>query len=202
MNTSKNNPCNRQKAAIALGSNIDSPAPLGDRASHLAAARLAIGALPGTTLLASSREFETAPVVADGSDPAAQGPYLNAAVTVETSLSPLALLNRLLEIERTRGRDRTQEERWGPRTLDLDLILYGDRVVNEPGLQLPHPRMHERRFVLEPLAEVAGEWKVAGREATVSDLLIALRGTPLGGPAQIEFKPPEPQEKTPGSHQG
>ncbi|MFT5424205.1 MAG: 2-amino-4-hydroxy-6-hydroxymethyldihydropteridine diphosphokinase [Phycisphaerales bacterium] len=187
MNTSKNNPCNRQKAAIALGSNLDSA--LGDRASHLAAARVAIGELPGTTLLAVSKDFETDPVVAEGADPAGQGKFLNAAVTVETSLAPMELLTRLLQIERTRGRDREREERWGPRTLDLDLILFGDRTIDEPGLQLPHPRMHERLFVLDPLAEVAGDWKVAGREATVGEVLAGLRPEQPEASMQIEGKP-------------
>jgi len=171
VNRAVNNPCNRQKAAIALGSNVDSTQ--GDRASHLAFARDRIAHLPGTTLLAASRDYETAPVGhTPGQDPG--GPYLNAAVTIETSLPPRALLDHLLEIERDRGRDREREQRWGPRTLDLDLILYADLVIDEPGLQIPHPRLGERLFVLEPLAEIAGEWVVPGRDASVSDVFRAL----------------------------
>ena len=112
---------------------------------------------------------ETAPV---GGVP--QGLYLNAAATLRTGLSPRELLDGLLAIERAHGRDRLTEARWGPRTLDLDLILYGDLIINEPGLVLPHPRMHERSFVLEPLAEIAPGWVVPGRGRTVSDLLAGL----------------------------
>ncbi|MFG0306370.1 MAG: 2-amino-4-hydroxy-6-hydroxymethyldihydropteridine diphosphokinase [Phycisphaerales bacterium JB040] len=175
MNRAINNPCNRQKAAVALGSNVDSER--GDRAAHLAFARDRIARLPGTTLLAASRDYETAPVgLAPGQDTG--GPYLNAAVTLETSLSPRQLLDRLLEIERDRGRDRDREERWGPRTLDLDLILYADRVIDEPGLQVPHPRLGERLFVLEPLAEIAPGWTVPLKDATVAELLDARRSAP------------------------
>jgi len=84
-----------------------------------------------------------------------QGPYLNAAALIETSLSPRELLGQLLRIERAAGRDRAKEQRWGPRTLDLDLIFFADRIISEPDLKVPHPLMHERMFVLEPLAEIA-----------------------------------------------
>ncbi len=81
--------------------------------------------------------------------------FVNAVAELETDLSARDLLERLLEIERELGRDRTREERWGPRTIDLDLLLYGDEVIDEPGLTVPHPRLAERRFVLEPLHELA-----------------------------------------------
>src|SRR5690606_2631377 len=93
--------------------------------------------------------------------PVPQGPYLNACIGVETSLSPRALLELGLAIERDHGRERTI--RWGPRTLDIDLLLYGTDHVDEDGLIVPHPRMAERAFVLVPLAEIAPELEVDGR---------------------------------------
>lgn len=168
--------CNRQLVAVALGSNLDSE--LGDRASHLDFARAQLATLPGTTLLAVSKDYETAPVGrTPGQD--AGGPYLNAAVTLETNLAPRPLLEALLDIERQRGRDRDAEQRWGPRTLDLDLLLYGDLVIDTPGLEVPHPRLHERRFVLEPLAEVASNWAVPSHDCTIGNLLCAVDATPV-----------------------
>lgn len=146
-------------AYVALGSN------LGDRAAHLAAAAAALAALPGTRLLAVSATFETAPV-----GPAGQQNYFNAAAALSTSLAPLDLLDRLLAIEQANGRVR--RERWGPRTLDLDLLLHGDSVLDDPRLTLPHPRMLERAFVLAPLADLAPSVVLAGR--TVSAHLAAL----------------------------
>ncbi len=110
---------------------------------------------------------ETAPVgVVD------QPPFLNTAASLETTLGPRELLDRLLAVERELGRVRTSE-RWGPRTLDLDLLLYGDAVHDEPGLTVPHPRLHERRFVLEPLSELAPDLVVPGC-GRVKALLAAL----------------------------
>ncbi len=152
-------------ACIALGSN------LGDRHAHIRAALDALAALPRTTLLAASSIHETDPV-----GPVTQGRFLNAAAAIDTSLPPRELLDRLLAIEQSRGRDRSAEQRWGPRTLDLDLLLYGSLVINEPGLVIPHPRLHERRFVLEPLAEIAAETLVPGY-STVSQILKRLRST-------------------------
>ena len=133
-------------ACIALGSN------LGDRAAHIAAAITALRREPGIEVVAVSAIYETDPV-----GPRPQGPYLNAAVRVETALRPSELLDRLLRIEASEGRRRSRES-CAPRTLDLDLLLYGDRRVDEPGLVVPHPRLHERAFVLEPLCDVAPEW--------------------------------------------
>jgi 2-amino-4-hydroxy-6-hydroxymethyldihydropteridine diphosphokinase len=100
-----------------------------------------------------------------------QPPFLNGAVALETSLSPRELLEALLRVERELGRVRT--ERWGPRTIDLDLLVYGEEVVDEPGLRIPHPRLHERRFALEPLAELEPELRIPG-VGPVSDLLAAI----------------------------
>jgi len=132
----------RDTAFVALGSN------LGDRASYLARAREAIAAIPRSRLLAVSSIEETLPI-----GPGGQGNYLNQMVALETELSPRELLIALQEIERAAGRARGV--RWGPRTLALDIVLYGDETVDEPGLAIPHPRAHERAFVLEPLLEIA-----------------------------------------------
>jgi len=133
-------------AYLALGSN------LGDRAATLQSAISELDADPEIDVLRVSAFIETQPV-----GPPGQGAYLNAAAAVDTTLSPRTLLDRLLEIERRHGRDRSMEPRWGPRMLDLDLLLFGDRIIDEPGLRVPHPRMHERSFVLRPLAEIASD---------------------------------------------
>jgi 2-amino-4-hydroxy-6-hydroxymethyldihydropteridine diphosphokinase len=126
------------RAAVGLGSN------LGDRRSHIDAALSAIARLG--RLVAVSSIYETAPV--GGPE---QGPYLNAVAVIDTDLAPIALLTCLRHVEQQQGRER--RERWGPRTLDLDVLLYGHETVAMQGLTVPHPRMGERRFVLEPLVE-------------------------------------------------
>lgn len=126
------------RAFLALGSN------LGDRLGHL---RRAVAALPD--VVAVSPLYETDPV----GGPDGQGPYLNAVVELETELSPRALLELGQGLERAAGRVRG--ERWGPRTLDVDVLLVGDLVVDEPDLQVPHPLMWNRDFVLVPLRDVA-----------------------------------------------
>lgn len=138
-------------ACIGLGAN------LGDAAGTLRAAFAAIGQLPGTALVAASPLYVTA---AWGVE--AQPDFINAAARVDTTLAAPALLDALLEIERQFGRDRSREQRWGPRTLDLDLLLYGEDVIELPGLQVPHPRLHERAFALVPLADIAPELRIAG----------------------------------------
>ena len=125
--------------AVGLGSNV------GDRRSHL---RAAVACLADHgSVLAVSALFATAPV--GGPD---QGPFLNAVAVVDTDLEPRPFLDALLSIERRLGRVRS--ERWGPRTIDLDLLIYDDRQIEEPGLTVPHPRLVERRFVLYPLLTV------------------------------------------------
>jgi 2-amino-4-hydroxy-6-hydroxymethyldihydropteridine diphosphokinase len=148
------------KAFVGIGSN------LGDREEHLRRAVELLAAEDAISVLASSRLRETEPV-----GPVAQGLFLNGAVHVETELAPRELLERLLAIEERLGRMR--RERFGPRTIDLDLLVYEDAVVDEPGLTLPHPLLHERRFALEPLAELAPDLEIPGR-GSVSALLSKL----------------------------
>jgi len=148
------------RAALGLGGN------LGDRRAHLDSAIAALR--EHMEVLAVSRFHETEPV----GGPSGQGRYLNAVVLVETELSPRALLALARSIEAAAGRVR--RERHGPRTLDIDVLLYGDRVLREQGLTIPHPRMTRRRFVLEPLAEVAPDWAVPGCDRNVEELLADL----------------------------
>jgi 2-amino-4-hydroxy-6-hydroxymethyldihydropteridine diphosphokinase len=147
-------------AYVGIGAN------LGPREETLRRAVELVGGADGVEVVAVSELRETDPVgVVD------QPPFLNGAVSVETTRSPRALLDLLLEIERSLGRVRA--ERWGPRVVDLDLLVYGNGVVDEPGLRVPHPRLHERRFALEPLKDLNPELKIPGR-GTVSALLAAL----------------------------
>jgi len=150
------------RAAIALGSN------LGDRAAHLDFAVSLLHRLLDNLRISSYHE--TTPVEMPDESEA----FLNAAVVGDTSVGPRPLLEALLAIERDRGRERPFSH--APRTLDLDLILYDERTIDEPGLIVPHPRFRERRFVLEPLAEIAGAWRdpVTGRSiAELLDRLVA-----------------------------
>jgi len=117
--------------------------------------------------------LETEALVMPGQAPGS--PYLNGACVVETAFSPRQVLILCLEIERSRGRDRHAEGRWGARTLDMDVLLFGDQVIHEAGLDVPHPRMLERLFVLEPVAEIAGDWVVPGTAKSIKAHLDALR---------------------------
>ena len=142
-------------AYVGLGSN------LGDREQTI---RAAIAAVQGVVAVSELRETDPVGVTE-------QPTFLNGAIAVETELSPRELLQSLLAVERELGRERG--ERWGPRTIDLDLLLYGTETVDEPGLTVPHPHLHERRFALEPLAELDPELVVPGR-GRVDELLAKL----------------------------
>ena len=139
------------RAFVGLGGN------LGDVAEAFASALARMDALPGTQLLRASRRYR-----APAWGLAAQPDFLNAVAMLETRLPARDLLGRLFEIERAHGRDRAGETRWGPRTLDLDLLLYGDAVIDEPGLRVPHPHLHERAFALRPLLEIAPRVSIPG----------------------------------------
>jgi 2-amino-4-hydroxy-6-hydroxymethyldihydropteridine diphosphokinase len=143
-------------AYIGLGSN------LGDRRAMIA------GALERLSPRRVSRIIETEPW-----GRADQPRFLNAVAEIETELEPGELLDRLLDVERSLGRVR--REPWGPRTIDLDLLLYGDRRVASDSLSVPHPRLHQRRFVLEGLAELCPDCKVPGLDRTVRQLLEEVR---------------------------
>ena len=150
------------RAYVGVGAN------LGDRAGAIRRAIELLAAAPGVEVVAVSTLRETEPW-----GPVEQPPYLNGAVALDTDLGPRALLDLLLDVERRLGRDRATEERWGPRTLDLDLLVQGDLVRDEPGLTLPHPLLHERRFALEPLADLDPCLVVPGH-GTVGALLAGL----------------------------
>jgi 2-amino-4-hydroxy-6-hydroxymethyldihydropteridine diphosphokinase len=137
-------------AYLGLGSNVGDRLPMLQRAVDLLASR------DGIRVTGSSRVYETDPV---GGPP--QPEYLNAVLRIETTLEPYGLLDACREVENTLGRERL--ERWGPRTIDVDILTFGDREIDEPDLQVPHPRMHERGFVLVPLLELAAEPPLPGR---------------------------------------
>ncbi len=160
------------RAFVGLGSN------LGDRERTIGRAVELLAGTPGVDLVAVSHLRETEPW-----GPVEQPAYLNGAVELATELPPRALLDVLLAVEQALGRDRTGE-RWGPRTIDLDLLLYGEVEVDEPGLTVPHPRLHERRFALEPLAELEPDALIPGR-GTVGELL---RGLAPEGPVRPDAR--------------
>ena len=152
------------RAAVALGSN------LGDRAAHLDFAISRLRLLLSNVL--ASSYYETAPVGVGGSQPA----FLNAAAVGDTTLPPRDLLAALLGLERDRGRERPFPA--APRTLDLDLVLYGDAILDEPGLAVPHPRFRDRRFVLQPLAAIAPHLRDPVTGKTMKELLDRLAVIP------------------------
>ncbi|HVD49214.1 MAG TPA: 2-amino-4-hydroxy-6-hydroxymethyldihydropteridine diphosphokinase [Gaiellaceae bacterium] len=140
------------RAFVGLGSN------LGDPRAQIGLAVELLGGEEGVEVVAVSTLRETDPVGYED-----QPRFLNGAAELRTSLSARELLERLLAIERELGRVRGEGPRFGPRTIDLDLLLFGDEVVAEPGLDVPHPRLHERRFALEPLAELDPALELPGR---------------------------------------
>ncbi len=150
------------KSFVGLGANLEDPRAQIERALELLAAE------DGIELVAVSSLRETDPVGFEN-----QPRFLNGAAELRTSLSARELLARLLAIERRLGRVRGEGPRFGPRAIDLDLLLYGDAQIDEPGLQIPHPRLHERRFALEPLAELDSALELPGR-GSVQALLAGL----------------------------
>jgi 2-amino-4-hydroxy-6-hydroxymethyldihydropteridine diphosphokinase len=154
-----------ERAYVGVGSN------LGDRAATIRRALDVLDARQDLDVVGLSTLLETEPWgYVD------QATFLNGVVAVDTSLRPRALLDALLEVERELGRTR-EGPRYGPRTIDLDLLLYGELEIDEPGLTVPHPRLHERAFALEPLYELDSGLAVPGR-GSVADLLAALHSDP------------------------
>ena len=151
-----------RRAFIALGGNV------GDVENTLIEALFEIDGLPQTSVRSQSGFYRTR---AWGRTD--QPDFVNAVAELSTWLVPRILLDKLLEIEERHGRVRSDGEKWGPRELDLDLLVYGDESLDEPGLHLPHPRLHERAFVLVPLAEIAPLLLIPG-QGSVSDLLAAV----------------------------
>ena len=139
------------EALIALGGNV------GDARATLGKAVDLFCDGTGVRLLARSADYRTPPWGDEN-----QPPFINLCIAVETRLTPQALLQRAQEVERSLGRDRTEERRWGPRTADLDILAYDDLTLQSPSLTLPHPRLFERAFVLAPLAEIAPDRMIAG----------------------------------------
>ncbi len=152
----------KEIAYIGLGSNE------GDRTFFIADAVNRIGGLPGLSILALSPLYETVPVDVAG------GPFINAVIMVETGMGPHRLLGSLLEIEAGLGRVRSGPGPM-PRNIDLDLLLYGDRLIREKGLVIPHPRMADRRFVLEPLSRIAPDLRMPFSDKTVAEAAGLLR---------------------------
>ena len=152
----------RCTAYVGIGSNLSDPVAQVERAL------LALDDLPGTRVERRSRLYRCPPWgVLEQPD------FVNAAARIDTALLPHELMRALLELERRSGRNRDAGERWGPRVLDLDILEFGGMTIAEPGLCVPHPRLHERAFVLVPLAEIAAELVIPGR-GRVADLLTRL----------------------------
>lgn len=150
------------RAYVGLGGNV------GDVETTLAEALWALDGLPQTSVRRQSGFYRTPPW-----GRLDQPAFVNAVAELQTRLAPAVLLEQLLAIEQRFGRVRSENQKWEPRTLDLDLLLYGDEALDEPGLHLPHPRLHERAFVLVPLAEIAADLLVPGR-GRVAQLLAAV----------------------------
>jgi 2-amino-4-hydroxy-6-hydroxymethyldihydropteridine diphosphokinase len=166
------------EALVALGGNV------GDVRDTLARAIAALCDGKEVRLLARSADYRTPPWGIED-----QPAFVNACIAVETALTPHALLARAQAIERALGRERTKEQRWGPRTIDIDLIAYDDLIVDRPDLELPHPRLFERAFVLVPLVEIAPEKTIGGLR-----LRDALTRVDVAG---VEKLPPRPSIEQP-----
>ncbi len=154
------------RCLIGVGSN------LGDRGAVIHAAIEQLAQTPGITNVVLSSLHETAPV----GGPAGQSPFLNAAITLESALAPLDTLAVLRQVEQQSGRER--HIRWGARTLDLDLLLYGEAEFDDPALSVPHPRMSFRRFVLAPAVEIAADWRHPTSGWTLGQLWRHLHDSP------------------------
>jgi len=147
------------RAYVGVGGNV------GDVETTIAEAMWALDSLPQTSIRAQSRLYRTPPW-----GNTEQPPFLNAVVELQTRLTPRVLLDLLLDIELRFGRDRSEGEKWGPRALDLDLLVFGEEQLDEPGMHIPHPHLHERAFVLVPLAEIAPRLEING-VGRVADLV-------------------------------
>jgi 2-amino-4-hydroxy-6-hydroxymethyldihydropteridine diphosphokinase len=148
---------------IGIGSN------LGDRRANTAAAIERVSQLPGTRIVRASSLYESEPL----GD--AETWFVNSVIEIDTSLSPEALLEKLLGIEKAMGRTRANEKRWGSRVIDLDILLFDQDVIEKAGLTIPHPELHKRRFVLRPLAELAPELVHPRLGQTISTLLATVQ---------------------------
>ena len=154
---------------IALGAN------LGDRKQTFAKAIAAIGEQIGA-VIARSKWIETEPLLAEENPIPDQPPYLNAVIAVHSDLSPQEVMKKLLAIELALGRDRSETREWAPRVIDLDLICCGNEVLMTPDLMLPHPEMHKRLFVLEPMLEVTPNWVHPLIRKDIKQMVEALKG--------------------------
>jgi 2-amino-4-hydroxy-6-hydroxymethyldihydropteridine diphosphokinase len=146
---------------IGIGSNV------GDRSANCVRAAERIAAVPGFDVVSCSEWFFTRPVGVDGQDW-----YMNGVLAADSEISPIRFLDHLLRIEKRMGRSR--KERWEPRIIDLDLLLFGDEIIHQEGLSLPHPRMHMRRFVLVPLVQLAPDLRHPVLLKTMAELLLEL----------------------------
>ncbi|MCS6896612.1 MAG: 2-amino-4-hydroxy-6-hydroxymethyldihydropteridine diphosphokinase [Nitrospira sp.] len=151
----------KETVYVGLGSNV------GDRVDYCQRATTLLGLLPRSRVTDTSSLYETEPVN-DGTDPGEEW-FLNAVVALETEIPPWNFLTFLREIERALGRD--PDKRSGPRTIDLDLLFYGNRLINDPQLVVPHPRVHQRRFVLVPMSELAPGWVHPATGLSVAQML-------------------------------
>ena len=160
------------EALLGLGGNV------GDVQTTLDRATTSLCDGTDVRLLAQSSDYKTPPWGVED-----QPAFVNRCIAVETALTPRALLDRALAVERTLGRDRACEQRWGPRAIDIDLLAYDDLKVDEPGLALPHPRLFERAFVLVPLAEIVPDRMIAGIQVRDALARIDAHGIERLGPA-------------------